>query len=134
MQIYLSNYCFRMLFSYKLGKDRYFNVIPFKYKNIEYILPITNYEWNKVNEIAKNNIEKEYIINRILFCNLLVTNYILNYNSYNTIKFTYISAPIKIVNYSDNMELYNELSDKIKSEIKEIVKKHIFGWAQISYK
>jgi hypothetical protein len=32
------------------------------------------------------------------------------------------------------MELYNKLSDEIKSEIKEIVKKYISEWAQISYK
>jgi hypothetical protein len=60
MKIYSSNYCFRILFHYKLDKDRYFNVIPFKYKNIECILPITNHKWNKINEITKKNIEKEY--------------------------------------------------------------------------
>jgi hypothetical protein len=134
MQIYSSNHCFRMLFSYKLCKDRYFNVIPFKYKNIECILPITNHELNKVNEFAKNNIEKEYIINKILFCNSLVTNYVLNYNSCDTIKPTYISAPVKVVNYSDNMELFNELPDEIKSEIKDIIKNRINGWAIFSHK
>jgi hypothetical protein len=107
--------------------------MSFKYKNIECILPLTDYELYKIKNM---NGGSKFLIEKFLFLNSLITN---RYSIYDEKEENYIISYvpdelIKEKQNTENLSLFNDLPQETLNEIHSIIKQSILGWAKINKK